>query len=152
MDAFQIVEHGVEFVWERRSVLGVGDQRREDVDAGEQQLDEFGGGENLAITQSLEQAFEHVSELADFIDAERGARALDAVRGAEHRVEQLGVVGPRLQLEQRGFHVLQMLVGFREKRRAEPLQIDFHRRAPRLFAPRPQPARPFRLSANASVR
>src|ERR1039458_4909247 len=65
-------------------------------------------------------------ETRDILQAEHAARALNGMRGAENRVEQLGIEGTLVQAQESGLHFRQMFGGLLEERFAKTVKVYLH--------------------------
>src|SRR5512138_1454512 len=76
--------------------------------------------------QLIEQRFARMRERRDFGEAERRAAALDGVRDAEDRVDQLRLRFADVQLEQRSFHLIERFIALVEEGVVELCEIESH--------------------------
>ncbi len=103
-----------------------GEQVLEHVPGIEEGVDHGVAQMQFALAHAVEQVFEDVGDVLQVGEAEGAARALDRMRGAEDRVELLGVRVGDVQAQQQVFHAGQMLGGLLEKDLMELAHVDGH--------------------------
>jgi hypothetical protein len=66
---------------------------------------------DFAVAQAIEDVFQDMGEFFDGVDFDHAGAALDGVRGAEHAVDGFGVAVAFFELQQAGFHGLELFAG-----------------------------------------
>jgi len=92
-----------------------GEQALEDIAGVEEGIDHVLAQRQFALADAIQQIFQDVRDFGQIVETEGAGRTLDRVRGAEDRIELLGVGLMHIQFEQHGFHAAQMLRGLLEE-------------------------------------
>ena len=100
--------------------------RAHDIDRFEQGIGDLVGHRHGAAAQLIEQGLEAVRERGDFREPEGRAAALDGMRHAEDRIDELRIRRPDVEFQQRRFHGVQRFEALFEERIVELRQIDRH--------------------------
>jgi len=102
----------------------------QDVDRLKQQVHRIQRYGATAISHFVQQGFEHVGELRHLTEPESAAAALDRMRGAENRVNGVGIHAAGLQVQQAGFHAVQALEALFEEGLMKLFEVDAHAGTP----------------------